>query len=794
MIKRINVGSFGSFRDFDWAQSVRSDANILDMCRLNILYGRNYSGKTTLSRIFRSFECRKLPKNIHAPQFEFRTEEGSLTQNDLETHELDIRVYNRDFVDEYLSFLKDSAGGDIKTFAVIGSDNKQIESRIQEKRSELGSVDEKAGLRFQWHRENEEYRSKLRDSQQASKDLTEKLRRHANDVIKPNRTFGYPGYNISGIQADIAAVRDKDDALLGEDAAKSREQLLSEVALPDITQSVSFEPSFETLRETVRELVERQVAPSQPIQDLLNNAVLQAWVKEGIGHHRDKRSDCGFCGQALPPGLWEKLDAHFNQESSDLDAALASGIEAVESEIENLDAVPLPEKDDFYASKRAEFDSVRKAFVQTRRLYGTEARKLIKALTGRRKNVFRCGTVPEVEDHSRSLQEHISTINALIDANNDKTESLPQDQSRARKELRLSAIAQFVRDIDLSVEERKVKKLRDTAQTRKDTADATAAKIKALEEEIEQLQANLQDERKGAEKVNEYLNHFFGHDGLKLVAQEDGREAKYRFQIMRGDQPAYNLSEGECSLVSFCYFIARLEDADTHGKDLIIYIDDPISSLDANHIFFVYSLIESVLAKPEKNQDGTNRYRYAQLYVSTHNLDFFKYLKRLSMPRANNGGTEFLLIEKEGPASQIVPMPKYLKDYQTEFHYLFHQVYRCRDGQLGRDNHEIFYNFGNNLRKFLEAYLFYKYPYKDDHTSPLERLRMFFGDDATATALTNRVSNELSHLEEIFDRSMRPIEIPEIPAVANFVLDKMFEKDKDQFNALLKSIGEPPRE
>ena len=155
------------------------------------------------------------------------------------------------------------------------------------------------------------------------------------------------------------------------------------------------------------------------------------------------------------------------------------------------------------------------------------------------------------------------------------------------------------------------------------------------------------------------------------------------------------------------------------------------------------------------------------------------------MPKKNQGGTEFFIVEKEGHAGNLSLMPKYLKDYQTEFHYLFHQIYKCKDGQDAQQNHEIFYNFGNNLRKFLEAYLFYKYPYKDDHDS---------GEDATATALTNRVSNELSHLEEIFDRSMRPIDIPEIPSVANFVLDKMYEKDKEQFNALLKSIGQSPRE
>jgi hypothetical protein len=40
---------------------------------------------------------------------------------------------------------------------------------------------------------------------------------------------------------------------------------------------------------------------------------------------------------------------------------------------------------------------------------------------------------------------------------------------------------------------------------------------------------------------------------------------------------------------------------------------------------------------------------------------------------------------------------------------------------------------------------------------------------------------------------MRPVEIPEIPTLARFVLNKMFEKDPDQYNALLESIGVPPR-
>ena len=83
--------------------------------------------------------------------------------------------------------------------------------------------------------------------------------------------------------------------------------------------------------------------------------------------------------------------------------------------------------------------------------------------------------------------------------------------------------------------------------------------------------------------------------------------------------------------------------------------------------------------------------------------------------------------------------------------------------------------------------MFYKYPV---NKSIKEKLVMFFKDDQTAIALTNRLDNEFSHLEELFDRSMRPIEIPEIPTLAKYVLNRIKEKDEEQFGALMESIGE----
>jgi wobble nucleotide-excising tRNase len=793
MISRIDIKQFGCFSDFNWSSALREGQTAHECKRLNILYGRNYSGKTTLSRVLRSFEVGRLPENFDSPEFSLNTEDGTFVQTDIQNHSLDIRVYNKDFVDENLSFLKDHTEGEVSTFAILGSENKEIEQKIEEKETELGSAEAKSGLKHELAEKQKDFSSKNRKAKQADQALEEKLRRHANDVIKPSRMFGNPGYNIAAIKQDIVAIENESFSILVEDEVQRRHDILKEETLPDIEEEVSYRPAFTTLIKNAKNVLEKEVKPSAPIQDLLNDAALQAWVRTGMDHHRDRRTDCGFCGQALPSDLWEKLDAHFSKESSELEEELTRQISAVQEEIDTESTIRLPNKESFYVSERTSFESQRKDFFGVLKSCQAELRKILKQLQAREKDIFKIREFPDIVDFSEDLQDKVEVLNKLIKNNNSITKTLPTQQQNARDELRQNAVAIFVRDIDLGKEKKKVADLEEEARSSKEETDELANTVKSIEEEVEELRTKLQDEKKGAEKVNEYLNHYFGHEGLRLEAVEDPIESKFKFQIMRGDDPAYNMSEGECSLVAFCYFMARLEDIETKGKELIIYIDDPISSLDSNHIFFVFSLIESILALPDKNEDGSPLFKYKQLFISTHNLDFFKYLIRIKQPKGNQGGTQFFLIEKAGEKSTIRIMPKYLKDYQTEFHYLFHQIYRCKEAQGAHENHEVFYNFGNNLRKFLEAYLFYKYPYKDDQASSSERLMKFFGEDATATALTNRVSNELSHLEKIFDRSMRPIEIPEIPSVANFVLDKMYEKDKDQFNALLQSIGEPER-
>jgi len=806
MFSQVDIGSFGSFTDFTWRKSLKDAGNtVQDFKRLNILYGRNYSGKTTLSRIFRALETGRIPLNYVGSTFTLRGDKGDVTQTGLASHGYDVRVYNRDFLSENLSFLVNQTNGEIKTFAIVGEKNKEIEDAIAAIQVKLGRIESKTGLRHELEAKKKERDQTKGNHKTASDALEGKLRSHANDKIKQNRTYGPAVYNIDSIKKDIGLVKKSSFTQLTIDEQAAKVNLLKQEALPDITETVSISLKIESVSKVAEELLSRSIKPTRAIQELLNETALQAWVKQGIPLHKDKRDTCAFCRQSLPHNIWQVLDSHFSKESSDLESSIDSCLTSITTEIQTIPSFLTLTGDEFYAEEKISFEASKKSLADCLKVYTQDLEALKAALDKRKATIFQPVAMPDYKHDLAAIQKCTDNINDLIVKSNGRTSSLEKDKASARDALRLTDVASFIVDITYDTELTRIAGLKTDAETANTAYTDAEAEIAKLEADVTRLQDQQKDERKGAERVNSLLNHFFGHDGIKLEAKDNANKNAVKFEITRDGKSAYNLSEGECSLIAFCYFIAKLEEPDSKGKDLIIYIDDPISSLDGNHIFFMFSLIESLIAKPFKNQDGSNGYRYSQLFISTHNLDFLKYLKRLSIPKkkvpAGEGGktksvddNEHFMVERNGPTSNIMLMPSYLKEYITEFNYLFHQIYKCRNQNTAQGAHEPFYGFGNNLRKFLEAFLYFKFPYHDDKNDAFERIKKFFGEeDPTAIALVNRLNNEFSHLESIPDRGFKPVEIPEISKVANYVLDKIYAADPHQYNALLKSIGEPAR-
>lgn len=380
-----------------------------------------------------------------------------------------------------------------------------------------------------------------------------------------------------------------------------------------------------------------------------------------------------------------------------------------------------------------------------------------------------------------------STYESIRTDSDNFTTSLNTEQARAREALRLKEVSDYLITIRYQEQLYSIEELSGKLDAAEQNKRKIEGDIRNNEDLIAAKKRELNDEEKGVNKVNEYLNNFFGHQFLTLEAKKHeiaGEESKrIRFEVIRDGKKAYHLSEGECSLLAFCYFLAKLDDTNTRDSKPIIWIDDPISSLDGNHIFFVYSLLNAEIVSAGK---------FKQLFVSTHNLDFLKYLKKLKGTYLGQDGKPkdyqkgYFVVVRQDKTSTVGVMPKYLKKYVTEFNYLFHQIHKCAEiATVDDTNYVTFYNFANNARKFFEIYLYYKYP---DQGMSEETLRLFFGEAKIPAVLTDRINNEYSHLCGVFERGSTPVEVPEMQTAARQIIERL-QADKEQFSALLKSIG-----
>ncbi len=274
--KILKIINFAVFDDFDWNANVRDKGNnIAEFKELNIIYGRNYSGKTTLSRIFRSLEKGELDEKYPGATFEFEhTGTDRMCHLDVANCSYDIRVYNRDYVTENLKFLIDEDGS-IKPFAILGESNVQIETEIIIKEGLLGSEADEKGFKFELKQKTDEYQKIKSDKENAESALDTKLRNKANKSIKTNALYNEVTYNINKIKGDIGTILNNKLPLLKEEDVEAKKKLLKEESKNNVTLITRFNSSFDSLYNKSKQLLAEEIKPTESIQELLNDALLQ---------------------------------------------------------------------------------------------------------------------------------------------------------------------------------------------------------------------------------------------------------------------------------------------------------------------------------------------------------------------------------------------------------------------------------------------------------------------------------------------------------------------------------------
>lgn len=821
MFTKIDIEKFGLYKDFEWG-------SLPALGRVNIIYGRNYSGKTTLSRIFDSVSQGELHGKYLDGKFKLYTDEAVptiVTESNLSDGcPYQIRVYNTDYVKRHLDFLNNEDSGEITPFALIGSDNVEAQKAIDKIDEKLGSVEEKKGLLYQNDLKFQEYLAKKGVFDDDVAGFENQLRNKANGEIKRNKYFVKQGtnYNVNNIHNDIAQllnsevlpVEKEGDPIFHhytldsskELATEEKEQLqktVNEAQKPTIRPLPEAETHLKGFYDNVKELVPKKITLTKTLQELVEDDLLQAWVDEGRERNKD-RETCAFCGGIITKERWDALNAHFSKESDELKQSLLGKKKELEDAKEALDGYLERmnfKKENIYAENLKEYEAV----IEDWNTYVEKYKKVVELLLGlinsRLGNIFKPVefVMEGVSIDSLKLAPVLKRINEVIELNNQYGTQLETKQQEARDKLRLDEVYQFCTVIDYTAALERQEKEEVEAEAKKREMEKVASEINELKELRKKKEGEKKDEGLAARKVTDLLVNHFGNGSLRLEPEtvedefdEDTGEVKprTRFVVKRGDDIASNLSEGEKSLISFCYFIARMAD-ELNGPDankLVVFIDDPISSLDSSHIFFMYSLIETVFVK---------KLCFGQLFVSTHNLEFLKFMKRFR-PVVTTGSKTIskYVVVKLGKGNtddyrcEIRQMPDYLSRYMTEYNFLFEQIYEIaelnseEEQVLYAEKYTLYYNIGNNMRKFLECYLFNRYP---DAEEPLRaHLDKLF--DNNVPSQVNRVVNEYSHLVWA-ERGMRVMDAPEVVTAARDILKALRTKDWEHYKTLCQSVN-----
>ena len=442
----------------------------------------------------------------------------------------------------------------------------------------------------------------------------------------------------------------------------------------------------------------------------------------------------------------------------------------IKSEIQKLDAIPNLNKEDYFKDSVSDIQNINKEIQNNIDNRKRVLEILESKILEKQRDIF---SKFEINDFNWiDFSEIQVEINSLYD---DTIKQIEQFEDRKTKSLDFLRRYYIVKEFPVSEFTKlsqEVKQLQEDMEKINLEQKILNEEKEKFEKDISELEGSLKSESEAVKRINMILQNSLAHSEMSLKSVDD--EEGIYFKVSRNEETAYNLSEGEKSLIAFAYYITRLESLSTEEKSkTILFIDDPVSSLDENNIFYIYNLIFCLLEKKE----------FLQYFLSTHNLDFLKYTNRFSNKK------DYYLIEKIKEAenipskSYIKNLPNYLSNKVTEFVFLFEQIYRVATEDEDENNFSVFYNFPNNGRKFIETLLYFKYP--DYRTNNDDKIINYFGGENAP--FIQRINNEYSHGEDRFDRTRNPINTSEFKHDARIILAALYQNDPEQFKSFLNN-------
>ena len=761
------------FRDFSWPK------DLADFDRFNLIYGWNGSGKTTLSDLFRNLSAKQ---PIVDGEYEFQIDQRMVKSTNIESASVPpIRIFNRNSID---ASVFETVGSHLSPIYFLGEDSVEKQKQVEALKGDLAKAEiAHIQTKSKHQAAQSDFESFCTDQARIIRELLTAPGSSYNNYDKRNFKDAANGLKKENYARVILDERQKKELRAAKDGKPKPKVQAVQAEYPDLVELTG---------ETQRLLGQSVV--SRVLDELAGDLAVASWVATGLILHTGEHSSetCRFCGKVVEKERIKRLEEHFNDDFKRFQTELSNLVSRIEAAKDEVEGMHFPESSLLYDHLTSDYEAAVSAFALHRNGIKRYLDALLDAAVAKRESPFKAvallpffGGGPSEDGEPIGVlgtifsvvmagvgalgamqgQELLNKIEAAVETHNKLTDNYNEGIIRARKSLENNYVGEAFE---------KYLQKRDAIDDCESAKDAAVNAEKELRHEIAGLLREIKQHHRPAAELTQELGAYLNRSELAFVAHDNG------YSITRNELPATHLSEGERMSIAFLYFLKSLQDTNFELSNGIVVIDDPVSSLDENALYSAFGFMK------ERTKDA------GQLFVLTHNFAFFRMVRNWfhNLPKPQKKAAKFYMLTSSDTVSRrtagLYPLDSLLRDYESEYHYLFKRVFDEANSQAGNGELAASYSMPNVARRVLEAFLAFRVPGKArDLYQQFEQIEF----EPAKKARILRFVNTHSHFKEVAEPEHDLSVLAETRPVLQDVLALIEKTDPEHYRHMLALVS-----
>ncbi|WQT43066.1 AAA family ATPase [Helicobacter pylori] len=695
----INIKKIKSFKAFCGLDAIEMG----EFKDYNVIFGNNGCGKTSLTRAFellisknKCIEKYRTISTAESPSIEFECKDGSYKiepNSNIGAPSFKVEIYNSDFLHDNVPFNSEFGlkklddGIIILEGSVLGEETKEInqlkncKEKVEKRKKKIKDENSAETLSAKQESEIKKYDKEI---EKIRKKVTSKTIQIILDEIKINNICEV-SKNKFKVQEDVLTNLEKDFDELDEAMKKFDD--LKEMELPK---------DYQTIKDKLESLfsfdIDKEAGQvSEEIKEHMSK-VGREFIEKGIELQKKMPDNaCPFCTQEITNNIiqvytsyFNKRIEQFNQDSLEVSGTLKKILEQwnIKEILQSFEKFK-PFIEDFLTNKESLENTLEQIKVLLEKL-----QKEVDKKEGVKNE-------KEFQEIDKKLLENYKKLQQCVD----ETRNILNQKKEQKKKLdKLKAELKEARIKKAKHDSYDWQKSKEEAERKLSILNRGHERLNCLLEKIDKKLKELYDQKRpDIETINNYLKAL----NLPKYSLDKDYRIVLNSDALENSEAKIILSDGEKTTLAFAYFLVRLklfykkEDL----KNLVVVIDDPISSLDEQRIYNTTCLVAKINQELAREK-LSNEKEKAQVFVLTHNHTFMARLINMIGKHAR-----YFQLERYQGQLKIVCKDKANGYFDTFYLLLFKEVYAFAKRETVQDDFNEAINYGNKVRILLESFL-----------------------------------------------------------------------------------------